>query len=136
MGGRESNSLVITLGGEDAVHAATAAARSFAAEFGLGHDDTARLCIVIEELVTNLYEHGGVSGGDRVKLAFASEPGGVRIVLDDPGIAFDPRGTASGAVPDRGGGAGVNLVRAWTQILDYRSIGGVNTLSLLLPLRG
>jgi serine/threonine-protein kinase RsbW len=136
MGGRESNSRAITLGGEDAVHTATATARSFAAEFGLGHDDASRLCIVIEELVTNLYEHGGVTGGDRVELALAREPDGVRIVLGDPGTAFDPRNATRRAIPDRGGGAGVNLVGAWTQILDYQRISGVNTLSLLLPLRG
>ena len=136
MGAGESKSRAVTIGGEDAVHEATVAARSFATDAALAGDDAARLCIVVEELVTNLYEHGGVTGGDRVGLTLAREAGGIMIVLTDPGSFFDPRTTGDGAVPDRGGGAGVNLARAWTTILAYGSIGGVNELRLLLPLRG
>ena len=136
MGAGESKSRHVMIGGEDAIHEATVAARSFATEAGLASDDAARLCIVVEELVTNLYEHGGVTGGDQVELTLARETSGVMIVLTDPGSFFDPRAAGGGAVPERGGGAGVNLARAWTTILGYRSIGGVNELRLLLPLRG
>jgi hypothetical protein len=36
--------------------------------------------------------------------------------------------------PDRGGGAGIGLVRAWAQFVDYRITEQGNRLELLLPL--
>ena len=37
--------------------------------------DVSRLCVVIEELVANLYEHGGLTGSDAIDLSLVSAPG-------------------------------------------------------------
>ena len=54
-----------SLTGDDAVTQASDAARAFGELQWLGEDELARLSIVIEELIANLYEHGGVSRGRR-----------------------------------------------------------------------
>lgn len=122
--------------GARAVHEATILAQDFAADQGLSSLAAARLAIVIEELVTNAVEHGGVAPGDPVDLAVSAEVDKVRIIFVDPGLSFDPR-LAPVATPDpegRGGGAGIDLIKAWTEIVDYRTAEGLNRLELLLPL--
>jgi anti-sigma regulatory factor (Ser/Thr protein kinase) len=138
MGARESKSgpYSCRFRGSEAIHAATEAAIAFSADICLAQDDAARLCIVIEELVTNLFDHGGVGQDDDIELKLARAVDGITIVLIDPGVPFDIR-TADrpiAADPDRGGGAGIDMVRAWTNILSYRSEAGQNRLELLMPL--
>lgn len=106
-------------------------AQSFALERGLELDHAARLSIIVEELVFNLVEHGGVGGEGLIELVLSHEDGAVAITLSDGGVAFDLRNAASDeAVPDRGGGAGIDLVRAWAEIVDYASEAGRNRLLL------
>jgi len=94
-----------------------------------------RLCVILEELVTNLYEHGSVSRSDGVALTLSTIPGAIRIVLADPGEPFDPRTARSTKRrPARGGGAGINIVRAWTRFIDYNVRPGRNRLELLMPI--
>nr|WP_232307140.1 ATP-binding protein [Sphingomonas sp. Y57] len=114
--------------GVDAVH-------GFCAEAGLDGSDVARLAIIVEELVTNLIEHGGAGAAEAIELSLAwRDEGAVALVLSDGGGAFDPREAPHDvAIPDRGGGAGLNLVRAWASILDYRSEGGRNRMELSIP---
>lgn len=132
MSASESN--LSPLDGPDPVHLAVTLARSFGETHGLAPQDAARLAVVVEELVMNLFDHGGVTGGAGVLLGIVREAGGVRMLLVDPGSPFDPRSCAvEAAIPDRGGGAGLALVRAWAEIVDYRSGEGVNRLELRLP---
>jgi serine/threonine-protein kinase RsbW len=120
--------------GVGAVSDATTAARAFAIEQGVAGRDVSRLCVILEELVTNLYEHGGVTRSDCVSLTLSTLPGGIKIVLADPGEPFDPRTARSTKRrPARGGGAGINIVRAWTRFLDYSVQPGQNRLELLMP---
>ena len=113
---------------------ASSAARRFGESQWLTQDELARLSIIVEELVANLYEHGGMTGDQQVGLAFLSEPGAIRITIRDPGTAFDPR-TAQPARqrPERGGSAGIDIVRAWAVFLDYEATSDGNRLELLLP---
>jgi len=138
MEARESNSgqLHCTVNGTGAVGDATRAARAFGAGQGISDSDVSRLCVVIEELVANLYEHGGVARGDRVDLSLSCAPGGIRILLGDPGRPFDPRTARSSKPrPTRGGGAGVSIVKAWTRFVDYTAQPGANRLELLMPIQ-
>src|SRR6187455_905380 len=75
---RESNSdrLVLLLSGSGAATEASTAARTFGEAQWLADDELARLCIIIEELVANLYDHGGVTKDHEVELQLESEPGG------------------------------------------------------------
>jgi serine/threonine-protein kinase RsbW len=124
------------LQGSDAIGKAIAAARAFGEAFGLTGSQLARLCIVIEELVANLCDHGGLTGVDEVELTFVGEPHHVRVTLVDRAQPFDPRLAPPGEQhPERGGGVGVDIVRAWAQIIGYEVTAEGNRLELLLPLR-
>lgn len=135
MGERESNSPAVLhqLTGEAAPRAASEAARAFADAAGLDALDADRLCIVAEELVMNAVEHGGAT---RAALSFALEGGSVSIGLSDNGAPFDMGIAPSDIVrKDRGGGAGLALIRAWTKLLSSRRSDEANLLMLSMPLR-
>ena len=138
MGASESKSgrLDCRFAGNNAVVDATTAARDFAVEQGLARSDVSRLCVIIEELVANLYEHGGLTGTDAIGLSLDRAPEGINIVLSDPGRPFDPRTATSNRLrPARGGGAGIDIVRAWTEFVDYVVQPGQNRLELLMPIQ-
>ena len=123
------------MSGANAVTQASDAARAFGEAQWLSEDETARLCIIIEELVANLYDHGGVSRDEEITLTLASEPEGLIITLTDPGTPFDPRQPRKNADPsDRGGGAGIDIIRSWALITGYEVTDEGNRLELLLPL--
>jgi anti-sigma regulatory factor (Ser/Thr protein kinase) len=137
MGARDSDldRLTRRVRGRDAVTLASDAARTFGSAQWLGEDELARLCIVIEELVANLYDHGGLGEDDEVELTLSSEPDGIGVTLVDPGAPFDPwEAPRPVETPERGGGAGIGIVRAWAELVDYRVTEQGNRLELLLPL--
>lgn len=117
--------------GPESVHRAVALAQSFAAEHRLAPDQNAKLAVLVEEAVTNIYEHGAADAG---WLALAPDPAGICILLADNGRAFDPRSVAGSDLPnmERGGGAGLTMIRAWAEIADYRREDGFNLLELVL----
>lgn len=111
----------------------TAAARRFAVDRCLAPAQAARLAILVEELVSNAREHGGVADEEQIDLTLADGAEGLVVILTDPGRSHDPRShVAADWVPERGGGAGLDLVRQWTDILDYRRIAGRNELTFRL----
>jgi serine/threonine-protein kinase RsbW len=137
MDGREfrSPSEPYRITGPDAVHLATDVAHHFSDTEALAGGDAARLGIIIEELVTNLYEHGGVRSDDTIEIGLTLDGEAVAIVIIDPGTIFDPRPVATQTVlPERGGGAGIGLVKRWAEIVDYRSWRGRNRLDLRMQL--
>lgn len=139
MGLGESNSAVkeVRISGANCVTDAADAMRAFAVENRIAGRDLSRLCVIVEELFANLTEHGGVRPEDFVDLALSSDSNGVRLVIVDSGRPFDPRLARSGKRrPDRGGGAGIDIVRSWATHIDYRSFAGRNRLALLIPLSG
>jgi len=133
---RESNSdhLSCRFSGSDAIVAATDAARAFGQSQWLGDDELARLCIVVEELVANLYDHGGLTEKDEVSLDIAVEPEGIRVSIEDPGTAFDPwQAPRKTNAPERGGNVGIDIVRAWASYISYSPSPCGNRLEFLLP---
>lgn len=133
MSARDSKSPSVTIrcNGAEAVVASAVAARAFGIDHALHVDQAARLAIIVEELVLNLVEHGGVDAEGLIELTMSLEDGEIEILLADTGTPFDLREATPGAViPERGGGAGLDLVRAWAEILDYRSADGWNRLQL------
>ncbi len=124
------------ISGATPVTNALAAVRDFALANGVEGQDLSRLCVIVEELIANLYEHGGVGPEEIVELSLAPESDGVRIIVTDPGRPFDPRLAKSGKRrPSRGGGAGIDIVRQWVSQIDYEFEDGRNCLQLLVPLR-
>ena len=136
MSPRESNSdrLSRSLSGAGAIIEAAAAARAFGESQWLSDDELARLCIVVEELVANLYDHGGLTDMDEVALDFAVEPDGIRVAIGDPGDAFDPfTAPRKAEAAERGGGVGIDIIRAWASYISYSPSPGANRLEFLLP---
>jgi anti-sigma regulatory factor (Ser/Thr protein kinase) len=123
--------------GPDAVHDALVAARSFADRAGIEGSVGARLAIVIEELVTNLYDHGGLTDEEEFELELILNRADVSVTITDPGAPFDARriGDDTGP-PERGGGVGLRLVRSWASTIDYRRVDDRNRLVVWLPLAG
>lgn len=118
-----------------AVATAVGMARRFCLAEQLCDDLCARLAIVVEELVTNLEEHGGAPGTP-IGLRLSRRGTSVELVLTDHGARFDPRdAVASDVPPERGGGAGILLVLAWATIEGYTSDHGINRLTVILPPR-
>lgn len=133
MSARDSKSLSVTIrcNGAEAVEASLSATRAFGLDHALHIDRAARLAILVEELVINLVEHGGVDAAGEIELTLALDNDAIEIVLADTGAPFDLREAAPGEViPERGGGAGLDLIRAWAEIVDYRSADGWNRLRL------
>ncbi|GAC1408134.1 MAG: hypothetical protein NVSMB69_09170 [Novosphingobium sp.] len=107
----------------------------FAGRIALDAAMTRRLAIVAEELLVNLLEHGGESaqGGElSASLRLEDTDRGLTLSLEDDGAPFDPRavGPADMPNPERGGGVGLALVKAFAQIEGYASDGGRNRLWL------
>jgi anti-sigma regulatory factor (Ser/Thr protein kinase) len=121
------------LQGGGAIGDAVAAARGFGEAHQLAKAAIARLCIIVEELVANLYDHGGQPDAQPIGLSLSAEPGVIRVIITDQAAPFDLRGAISGR-SERGAGAGLDLVRAWAQIVGYDVTDQGNRLELLLPL--
>lgn len=124
------------LQGERAISQAVDAARGFGAAQSVAKDDLARLCIVVEELIANLYDHGGVTEWEGVQLTLCCDPRGIRISIFDPGMPFNSWSTTPTIERENhGANAGVRLIQAWAELVSYDSSGDGNRLELLLPVR-
>jgi anti-sigma regulatory factor (Ser/Thr protein kinase) len=137
MSPRESNPdpLICRVRGSEAISQASDAARAFGSALRLADGDLARLCIVIEELVANLYDHASLTEQDVVELSFASDPEGIRMAVVDPGNPFDPwAAPRKSGRAGRGGGVGIDIVRAWAKFVSYRASPEGNRLEFLLPI--
>lgn len=98
---------------------------------GLAARDRNRLAILIEELLANLFEHAQLGSAATLLLRVQRQAEHVLIVLEDSGLPFDPLAAPTDApVPERGGGAGLALVRAWADSLSYQAGASVNRLEL------
>jgi len=117
-----------------AVGSAVAATRDFAQSVALAAEPAGRLAIIVEELVANLIDHASLTPADRIELALVHEAGVVQLVLTDPAAPFDPRQAPAVAdlPPERGGGAGLALVRAFAESIDYQNQDGRNRLDVRL----
>ena len=137
MPSRESQSVGrrIEVAGLTALGDAVAATRRYASDHLLGPRDEARLCIIVEELITNLIEHGGADIERPIGIDLGRARDAVTLVIEDEGRGFDPRDLPDGnTIPDRGGGAGLRLVAAWSEVVGYERDGGRNRLKLVVPL--
>jgi serine/threonine-protein kinase RsbW len=108
---------------------------------GLSHDwDLAfqmQLALVIEELVVNAINYGGQAEGQGwAEVRVEPAEGGVTVLIEDNGRAFDPFSVAE---PDTDldldsravGGLGVHFVREMTDSYRYERAGEVNRVTLV-----
>lgn len=136
LGDSNQETRLVQIGGATPVTDAANIAHDFAVANEISGSDLSRLCVIIEELFANLYEHGGVTHDELVEMSLSMHAGGVRIIVVDPGRPFDPRDAKSGKRrPERGGGAGIDIVRTWASQVDYHTSEGRNRLEVVIPLR-
>lgn len=122
------------MSGPLAVRHAVLAAHGFAAERRLAPAEGARLAIIVEELVTNLFDHGGLGDEDEISVTLSVETGSIHLVIEAAGSPFHPGAPRAGAdVPERGGGAGLRLVQAWSIAIGHEHDGTRNRWTVILP---
>jgi serine/threonine-protein kinase RsbW len=125
----------LSLAGPDTVNDATLAARDFAVRSGLGQAEGARLAIIVEELVANLYDHGGLNDEDPVEIELSAGTDSVCLVITAAGAPFHPGLPLPEAdIPSRGGGAGLKFVQAWTLSIDHQQVDGRNRWAVVMPI--
>ena len=109
---------------------------SFATSNSLGHDSQLRLELVLEELVMNTLAHGAAPEDSQIRVQLHMSGGLVRILYEDHGIPFDPRGTPSrrDADPWHVGGFGWDLVRGMCDQVGYERRGDTNVITATLTL--
>ena len=108
----------------------------FAAAAGLSDKDLFVLQIVVEELVTNVVDYGGVQAGEhaaRVNLAAENET--LTIVITDRGAEYNPllRKDPDVTLPAEErpiGGLGVHFCKKLTDAQSYARVDGENVLTL------
>lgn len=108
----------------------------FAQQAGLTEKDLFALQIVVEELVTNVIDYGGVPAGDHaVRVDLSAENGELVIVITDRGAAYNPllREDPDVTLPSDQrpiGGLGVHFCKKLTDAQDYAYRDGCNVLTL------
>jgi anti-sigma regulatory factor (Ser/Thr protein kinase) len=136
VGPRESNRVRkhFSVSGPSAISNAITGTRDFAEEAAIGQEDSAKLAIIVEELVANLYDHGGLKDDDIVEIEMDSSRDSVRLIVDAPGGDFYPgEPLANTEIPERGGGAGLKLVQAWSLAIGHEHRNGRNRWTVALP---
>jgi anti-sigma regulatory factor (Ser/Thr protein kinase) len=122
------------LEGDRAIIEAVEVAREFGAQQWLSEDELARLCILVEEWVANLYDHGSVRASQSIKIEIEAAKNGLLVAISDPGKPFDPCNLPLKLARSAGGaGAGINLMKAWAIVKGYEIKPTGNRLVLLFP---
>ena len=117
--------------GAGCVARAIAFTRGFVGAGRLAPESADRLVVIVEEWVANIVEHGRAPAGSLVVLRLERVGSQVRLSFSDAGVAFDIRvAEDTGPNLERGGGAGIALIKSWSEIASYERRGGRNRLVL------
>ena len=106
---------------------------TFGRELGLGERELFRLAIILEECSSNIVKHG-LRGDPEGKFSVVIEHADVELSIElrDQGPEFDPTRVAEDRQQEaeRSGGWGLDLVRHYTDQMQYRRDQGENILRL------
>jgi anti-sigma regulatory factor (Ser/Thr protein kinase) len=111
-------------------------AERFGADHHLSDDDVMAINLVLDEVVTNVIEHGYAdSGGHKIHVSLALDGAALTIRVEDEGRAFDP---TRAPPPDldrpleerQVGGLGIHIVRSVMDAVDYERRDGKNVLTM------
>lgn len=108
----------------------------FAAQAGMGGQDLFALQVVLEELVTNVIDYGGIPAGEPAAvLELETDGGELTIRLDDCGREYNPLlradpDTSLPAEERQVGGLGVFFCKKLTDEQTYARVGNRNILTL------
>ena len=115
----------------------SAALESFGEEQGWAPELQFHVQLVLDELASNVIEHGYGAGEGRFWITIESRAEELRIEVVDEARAYDPLSEAPEAMLEGGvaerevGGLGVHIVKQLMDELEYRREGGKNRLTLL-----
>ena len=107
----------------------------FAAKAGLSQKELFALQIIVEELVTNVIDYGGVPSGEHaVRVDLSAENGELIIRLTDRGKEYNPllREDPDVTLPAEKrpiGGLGVHFCKKLTDVQEYERRDGCNVLT-------
>jgi anti-sigma regulatory factor (Ser/Thr protein kinase) len=108
----------------------------FALKAGLSDKDLFALQIIVEELVTNVIDYGGVPAGEHaVRVDLSAEGGELLIRLTDRGAEYNPllHEDPDVTLPAEQrpiGGLGVHFCKKLTEAQEYERRDGCNVLTL------
>ena len=113
---------------------------NIASAWGLSQKQIFELNLILEEICTNLIEHGGAVPPDEIKVTFSlkdplSTPDILLVTIIDHSLEFNPEQAGE---PDihlplaerKAGGLGLYLVRHYTDHISYSRENNTNTLSI------
>jgi len=114
---------------------ATAWLRENGPAAGLAEPALSRAEVALDELVTNVVRHGGEPPATSLAIAIESDPGELRLVVEDDGRPFDPTQAATPEFPaslDEAieGGRGIFLARSFADRMRYERVGDRNRVTL------
>jgi anti-sigma regulatory factor (Ser/Thr protein kinase) len=122
----------------DALEAVEGFVSAFVQEHGIEGDDEGRICIVLEELLTNLVKYGyaDASAPGMVDIGLTLEGNRLTIEFSDDGQPFDPLAQPApdldAATEEREiGGLGIHILRSLADEADYSRRGGRNVIRLV-----
>ncbi len=75
-------------------------AREFSREMGFGLEDQEKILLAVEEAVVNVIEHAFESAEQSFQIIFEPSPGGIKIIIKDKGLPYDPRLVPGYTAPD------------------------------------
>jgi len=116
--------------------------RAFGADAGLSEDDLFGLDVCLTEALTNSIRYGGLNGKSPLtEIACEATARLVRCTVVDAGVAFDPVGATPPPLPpslaEAGeGGAGIRLIREFSDECTYEWRDGRNVFSFVLQRHG
>lgn len=102
-----------------------------------------RLQIAVDEAVTNIVEHGYAdqpAGTATIELSLTVDADSFRIVVEDQGHTFDPKGMGDIDMgrhvhAGKSGGLGVFLMRKIMDLIEYHAGSGVKNRLVLVKYR-
>ena len=130
--------LHLTLESElNALHQVSEAVERFGLEQEWAADLLFQIQLALEELASNVINHGYGEPGHEFEIVIDSSPSSLTIEITDSARAFDPLSDAPDAQLDaeledrRIGGLGVYFVRTMMDEMHYERDGGKNRLTLV-----
>jgi anti-sigma regulatory factor (Ser/Thr protein kinase) len=100
-------------------------AEAFLASHGVNEKRASRVRLALEELVSNVINHGG-DGLKHVEVRIVLREDDAVVVIRDDGVLFDHSVFAYAGRSDIPGGQGLELVRKTALSFDYRPVLGMN----------